>query len=278
MSEHIKQDFFSVVEWLEFLKSPTDAPEGERASMRAEENNWTQTSSLEEAIKLAEDGWNEGVERIEQLSAKLSEELVTMLHTPEVHFDVTGDMLDVGRYVNGEPEDFMSLVPAEIETHPKILHLGVNITANWNVGGETMIRKGAAVVALIDTLEQHGKRIEVDCIGHVDSEAGETTTTIRVKDSNAPVQLANLVYLLAHPSTLRRLLFCSWEHLPEEERRARGFRLGGSYGRAAALRNVEAYDIYIPETDRWSEDQVMPWLISKLSDQGIYIEKEEVYG
>lgn len=272
--EKLTQQFDNVERWLTFLRSPVPAPKLKQSSI-LNDRAFTHTGSLEEALDLAERGWPEGIERVEELSAKLSEEIIKTLHVPEVTYDVTGDMLDVGRFVRGEPEDFMTLTPAEIELEPRILHLVVNISASWGVSGGTLIRKGAAVVALVDVLERHGKRVIIDCMAKTD----DVETWVRIKESDAPVQLANLVYLLAHPSALRRLMFLSWEHFSEEIRRRYGFHYFGGYGKVEETAADKRGDIYVPGMDLrirgWDESEAVPWLLGKLSEQGIYAQKEE---
>lgn len=160
-SKELLQQFDTAEQWLAFLRTPVPAPELQQSSI-LNDYSFTRTRSLEEALALAKNGWPEGIRRIEEMSARLSEEIIKTLHVPEVTYDVTGDMLDVGRFVRGEPEDFMSLTPAEIEQEPRILHLVANICTSSSVSPETLTRKGAAVVALVDALERHGKRVIID--------------------------------------------------------------------------------------------------------------------
>src|SRR3972149_7374987 len=148
------------VEWLAFLETPTTMPLQERVSHNVGDSKWYGTGSDDAAIRLAEDGWEEGLTRLHKLSVELSDELIGLLHIPEVQFDVTGDELDVGKFVHGEPEDFMRLVPAAIEQEPKLLRVGVNFGASCGVDAEAMTRKGAAATGLIGILEQDGKRVE----------------------------------------------------------------------------------------------------------------------
>jgi len=277
----LHQEFSNVTSFLEFLRTPTTAEQAsDDASDRrdSESTRWTKTPSREAAIELAERGWQDGIKRIENLSATLSEEIIKILYVPEVHFDVSGDQLDMGRFVNGEPEDFMTLVSAEIELEPRILHLQCNVTASWNVDTETMIRKGAAVVALVYALEKHGKRVIVDVVGKTSTRSGSITTIVRIKDSNGPVNLANLVFFLAHPSTLRRLIFAAWEHEAFDVRQKLGIISGLGYGRVGELDQEEREDIYVQGMDsyirKWGADEAVPWILAQLGNQGIYTQRE----
>ena len=142
-----------------------------------------------------------------------------------------------------------------------------------------MIKKGAAITALVDALESHGKRVIVDTMSCTTRGGKSAETWVRVKDSDAPVQLANLVYMLAHPSTLRRLMFNAWEHHEARVRRLMGFTTVGTYGTPSECVREKRGDIYIDSMNAymktWNTNEVMPWLLGKLSDQGIYAEKEE---
>ena len=272
-----RQTFGSLVEWLAFLETPTTMPLHERVCHNVGDSKWYGTGSYDAAIRLAEDGWEEGLTRLHKLSVELSDELIGLLHIPEVQFDVTGDELDVGKFVHGEPEDFMTLVPAEIEQEPKLLRVGVNFGASCGVDAEAMTRKGAAATGLIDILEQHGKRVELDAITIASSSRQAVHTIIRIKDFNGPVQLANLIFALAHPSAHRRLAFCSWEHLDEDVREAIGITPLGGYGRPRDLpmEEREQYDIYVPSLyGSWDRQAAVEYIIAELSKQGIYTEKE----
>lgn len=303
------QDFYGLMDWLRFLETPIDMPNEMRVSqqqgLKAKDygiakpwKEWAGTASWEETINLAKDGWPEGTERVARYTAKLDEDLIGLLHQPEVQYDVLGDQLDIGRYVNGEPEEFMSLVPAEVERSPMLLKMAVNFAASQSIPTETMIERGATAVALVDALERHGKRVQLDAVtmsarpdltdyqrtvtyvrpGEYVS-TGYVLTRIRLKDFETPVQLANLIYVLAHPSAHRRLAFCSWEHVDADIRASLGIFLGAEYGYPDDLQEdvLDGYDIYIPalsSTRRVTMQAGVEYILAELSKQGIYAQKE----
>lgn len=278
----IKQEFANVTQWLDMLRTAEQPePHTPQTSRGGQKKSWSGTDSFEEALDLCERGWQEGLNRVEELSVRLSEQIVKTLYVPEVHFDVVGDQLDMGRFVNDEPEDFMTLVPAEIELEPRILHIVVNTFLSAGVSKEALFHKGSAICALTEALERHGKRVILDTVCAASGYGGGYSRTwVRVKDADGPVQLANLVFLLAHVSTFRRLIFGTWELLPIEQREAIGAN-GGYYGSPGELRpDEEKGDIYIgcasysnqAFRDERSTEQ---WVISELSKQGIHVEREE---
>ena len=263
------QDFDNVTDWLTFITD--EAHEKPGVSDRERERGFNETDSLAEAIHLAERGWPGGLERVRALSVKISEELIKVLYQPEVIHDVTGDCLDIGRFAAGEPDEFISLKQAEIDQEPRLLHIVASIGAIANVHSTAMIERGAAVVALIDALESHGKRVIVDCVSPVANLPEPfRMTRVRVKDANAPVQLANLVFLLAHPDSLRRLVF-----------RCREIAVGAvacerrGYGRSDEATPSEQGDIYVKSL-YGGERGITQYVLAQLSEQGIYAEKEAV--
>lgn len=260
------QEFENVSEWLAFIKEHPHSKRG--ASDRPLEHGFNRASSLDEAMMLAEQGWREGMEHVQKLSLRISEEIVKVLHTSEVVHDVTGDQLDIGRHVAGEPEEFMSFVPAEIEQHPKVLHVVSSIGALVGVSASSMIERGAAVVAMIDALESHGKRVVLDCVSPIERLPGIRLTRIRVKEADAPVQLANLVFLLAHPDSLRRLVFACREQAVGAHTCERN-----GYGSSRDLTGDETGDIYIKSL-YGGETGVTGYVLAQLSEQGVYATKE----
>lgn len=277
----IAQRFDNVSHWLEVLRvAEQPEPRTSQTSRRLTSNEWAGTKSFEAALDLCERGWQKGLEQMHKLAVRLSDNIVKTLHIPEVTHDVVGDVLDIGRFVRGEPEDFMTLTPAEIEQEPRVLHVIVNTFISSGVSAEALFGKGAAICAMVDALEQHGKRIEIDAVCAAEGRGNAYSRTwVRVKDADAPLQMANLVFLLAHPSTFRRLIFGTWELLPVEQRRGMAAD-GGYYGRPGELRpDEDRGDIYIGCSSSyvqkgWGTDRAEQWVLAQLSEQGIHTTKE----
>ncbi|KKN60707.1 hypothetical protein LCGC14_0529060 [marine sediment metagenome] len=272
MKEHI-QEFDSVQDWLKFLATKTDMPTSQRSSQEVGDRHWAGTATYAEALHLAERGWPEGVDKVHRMAVELSDKIIKKLNVPELVYDVVGDELDIGRYVEGDPEDFMTLTAQEEWQEPKILHVVANIGASAMVEADTMLRKGAAVVALVDALEQHGKRVIIDIVATATSGDRQIVTTVRIKDADAPVQLANLVFLIAHAASPRRLMFSAWEHAPETVRRAVGVFPMGGYGSPSDPAEDKRGDIYIGSLyGGWEADEAEAWVLKELGKQGIEIE------
>lgn len=122
----------------------------------------------------------------------------------DVTFDVTGDYLDIGRYLEGQPECF----GVAYNGNPTGLYvtLYVDVVANFNIHHETILRKQQRVLRLADWLEQQGVRCKIiatwsNVCGHF---------SFNVKDYGDPVNL-NDVAVTMHPEFMRRILFLACE-------------------------------------------------------------------
>lgn len=128
------------------------------------------------------------------------------------------------------------------------------------------------MAALVIMLERHGIRAEIDlCAVSGSWGAGGTTETwVRVKESDEPLHLNNLIFHLAHPASLRRLVFSAWEHLDDARRQASGFIDGRGYG--SPKQTEDQGDIYlgrISSASDWGEQRAVAWIIGQLEAQGI---------
>lgn len=98
---------------------------------------------------------------------------------------------------------------------------------------------------------------------------GEMTAT--VKRAEDALELEQLVFALAHPSTLRRLMFSVWEsdaaHMSD---------VGQNYGSVSELNNPERFDVYIAGSKygdpQWSNtDETIAWIKAQLKLQNVVL-------
>lgn len=165
-------------------------------------------ASYADALHLADHGWKEGLEKIAKLTASFTTVLANKIQKDTIRFDVSGDVLDIGRVVTGEPECFMQWETTELEqTGNKVLKIVASITVSASVTQETMIRRGAAIAALVECMELSGYRIELVISNDVEVTGEIVTQTVTVKRPSDQLQLEQLVFTLAHPSMLRRFCF-----------------------------------------------------------------------
>ena len=262
----------------------SDQREGSRESITGDKH-FTGTRSMEEALKLVRYGWEEGLERINKFKTALENALTGLIPILETHFDVVGDWLDVGRFVTGEPEVFGELVDSGLRreaTTPRIINVVANIAASASIDTETIMTRGAAMCALVDLLEKRNYRVQIDLVhaveGHRTDKRWLWESRTRVKEAGEMLQLDKLAFLMAHPSSLRRLGFAMQEHSNDEWRTVMGVSDKG-YGYGMPCETFNQGDLYMPQilsSRDWDTDVAIAWIKAMLKKQGITSEYEGI--
>ncbi len=255
---------------------------GQEESQNVEYNDrgWTGTRNFGEAIELARKGWPEGRQRAEKLIVELQDQIKGWELIREIVYDVEGLALDVGRFVNGEPEMWMTLVDTDEEREtwqPSILRITCNISASGAVGTDTFMARGVAVLALVSLLEARNVRCQIEI---VDGTRGSDSVTnfhiVTIKEASEPIQLDQIAFMMAHPSVLRRLFFRAMEYDPVEIRKAcMNFR-STSYGTPEDLPEEYRGEVYCGRmfsSRDWDSSFTVAWIKQQLKAQGFTIEE-----
>ena len=245
---------------------------------------FTHTDSLEEAMRLAKEGWAGGREQAEKIRAEIVDSVRGSFGERQVaQWDVAGADVDIGRFVVGEPEnmiDFASeIVPMQ---STKIVRMAVNFGASAASTPADLIRRGVIAAVAIDIMESRGIRVEVDAVKiasqYKDGTGGIISARIRLKSAEEPLDLDRMIFVLGHPSFLRRIWFA---YLESEA----GFREAISsrtvkVGRGGSQERLVLYgyphnevapadDIYIPANQSWTQDGAASAIVEMLAGAGI---------
>lgn len=172
--------------------------------------NWTLGVDWDRSLRMARDGWEEGVRKLFALAAMVPNNTIT---TREL--SVAGEYPDVPRYLAGDP---FNMVKRGKQRVPKpTMTIVSSIGANCHVNGQAMANYGAAIVALIDRLESRGVRCEL--IGVWRSTGLRDGSTFcfswAVKRAEDHLDLSAVAFGLGHPAMLRRLGFAVMERCPK---------------------------------------------------------------
>lgn len=233
-----------------------------------------ETNGLAGAIELMRRGWPAGVKKALAISEKIESQLYSLIERPRIDYDVTGELLDVGRFCMGEPEHWgvwhTDLSEGPGRKHVKIV---INIGASCVVDADTIIARGAVAAALVNLLELAGHRAEVTSACATASGEHKVYTYTTVKKFDDTLDLDRLTAAVAHPSNVRKIQFKHREALPETLAQATG---AGAYGRPCEAEDSERGDIYLPcmfghgEDGQWSNpDKAVAWTRNKLIELGI---------
>lgn len=251
------RDYPSFTDWLDDAElRHSEIPTVERDSRKTGYgSDWTGASDFKTALKLAREGWPEGRDHV----SRRSERFQTFVHAsgrvedraPTLVTGVAGSMVNVGLYLAGEPESMMSWQMHDA-TAP-VVELVLNITVSSSMGHQAIINRGAAACALVDLLELSGKRVEVTVALAVGTTTQEDDPRhkyidyrVIVKHAQDPLQIDQLAFALAHPSSLRRIGFSIMETAPAGYRTALGIRQNGQYGTVTETPSARGKgDLYI---------------------------------
>jgi hypothetical protein len=246
------------------------SPFAEEKSRCLDSNNFRATANWQECMTLATQGWADGAEKAKALNAQLVDKITSIIERDQLFYDVQGLDFDLGLLLSGEPEHYLNVqqVYSEGQGH-RVIKLALNITASGGIQSDILIAKGAAVSALVYALELCGNRVEVTVGGCVNRGQGEMTAT--VKRAEDALELEQLVFALAHPSTLRRLMLSVWE-----SDAAHMSNVGATYGSPSELNNPERFDVYIAGSKygdpQWSNtDETIAWIKAQLKLQNVVL-------
>lgn len=250
-------------------------------------SSWNGNVSWARSLALAVEGWTEGEQRIRELSRRLEAHITHRIVREEFNYDVEGMAFDVARFLNGEPEHWIRPEEATVTTDhgSKHVKLVVNISASSAVSPEAIIARGAAVAALVELLEYADHRVEVwitnpSSAAHRYGEAYAPpiyVCDVKVKSFDQPLDMGLLAFALAHPATLRRLMFAAQECADPSI--VKYVTHSNSYGYPTENDAAKAEaGIYLPGSKLWdsaadwtSPESVETWILAELAKQGIVL-------
>lgn len=262
--------FNSLVEMADYAgatpKSKRQASD-ERGEWRTE---WSGAQSLDHAMELAHAGYGEIRPEVDKILAVLEERLAERFGNRFVtEYSVTGGSVDMGKFVTGEPECMMDWVSEPAASMGRVVKICIAGTVSAGIKPDMIIRRGTAVVALLDTLHKLGVGLELWWDSTIEgSDHIKHSTAVRLHDSAEPLDVDNLMWAVAHPSMLRRVTFAVQER--SETAKAQG--VGYGYGRCCdmALPKVMDFDVTLErlEAGDLSESDPLKWVIQTVEGLG----------
>jgi hypothetical protein len=247
------------------------------SSQKAGDGSFQACKSFEAADNLARYGWTEGRTSIEAVVTSVG--LGSYARVQEFVPDVSGAVVDVAAAIAGVPESMLEFVEVDKRGAGKLIRLVVNCVAHAGIHADTLKRRGAAVLALVDALESAGLVAEVDIV-FFEHSTGDHVTVVHVKRAGETFDPDRLAYAVAHPDFFRRHIFATWERQAPQVRKELGVE-GGSYGYPKDAEDVgfeiAEGDIYLPRVqdnggDWANEKTVKAWVLQQLAEQGVEAE------
>lgn len=166
------------------------------SSIEVGDKEWFGTSSLEGAIDLFRNN------RSGLLPKGFKQQKINNVHSLgiDVEFDVTGDYLDMGRYMSGESEVFGTNINGDLTGKVVSVYINASVTAYWSAKG--VMRGAERLAEIINALYISGAKVSTTFM------SAEETQWIEVKlnDFGDPIDPVDLI-AVASPAFIRRLCF-----------------------------------------------------------------------
>lgn len=218
-----------------------------KSSQQENDPGWQGTATFQEAVEQSKKGWPEGVQRLSDIRASLEHlvEKAVAVRGRNLRWDVTGDFLDVGRMLSGEPEcigEFRDESEGQLQT--RVVRLVANVSAMGGVGSESIFSAGAALYAAVDILESLGHRVELWLGSGSERNAKRLQVYVLIKDASQQFDPDRLAFFLCSNASLRRLFFSVEEDL--------GFPPNGT---STTPLVADSDMIVTPEVSQWDNTQ-----------------------
>lgn len=188
-------DVFRVIDRLNWTPQRSKSSDS-----RGREGSFHTFDSLAEASDI----FKNHPEKVREFSA--NDDSLERIDSPgkDVLFDITGDYLDIDRYLTGEPEMFGNAVMG----NPKSIFATINILDSMvsYTNNEYQLVKQKRILRLVDWLETQGIRCQI--ISQSDSSVA--FTSVVVKEFQDPFNLNDLA-IACHPDWFRRVMFLVYE-------------------------------------------------------------------
>lgn len=159
-------------------------------------DGWYGTKSLDQAIDLFRN------KRHELLPKGFQQKYIKNINANgiDAEYNVTGDYLDMGRYMSGEPEVFGTNINGDLTG--KVIRVYINASVSANYDAEDVMLGAEKLAEVINALYVSGARVSTTFM------SAEETQWIEVKlnDFGDPLNPVDLV-AVASPSFIRRLCF-----------------------------------------------------------------------
>jgi hypothetical protein len=234
--------------------------------------------SMPDALKLAENGWKEGVEKVDKLS-KLIYALNPEFKRP-IAYGVAGSTPNVARAIAGNPLNMRLVEPASSRKRP-VLTIVANMCESSGTKAEHITSKAATLIAVIDQIEAKGYGVEIIALAQTNTnyrseEKGDYSTcyitSVKIKEAHHPMDVARLAFGIGHVGMFRRLVFADWGY----SQHTRG--IGSHFGYVSQIHSnkiLQEQHIYvIPKgvsdfkDDETCADKGVKWIINNLKKQG----------
>lgn len=207
------------------------------------------SDSFEESLRLADQGWMEGINKMDE-AASNNYEISGNYIASEDGYGPAGAFPIIPLYTAGCVENMLT-AKSENKPFARILfYCGYH----GGTDSDEIMKFGAKILNLVDEIDAAGISTEVDAgFCAVDSDS-TISAIVNIKQAGQPLDLGRLSFSACHPSFFRRLGFSVIETCPYKKLAAE-FTHRGYGSRKQFSKNItDQYDVYIKEMDDGQSD------------------------
>lgn len=277
---HLMVRYDSVSDALKDVKSRRDPASSSTAG--TSDADWYGTPTFEAAVSLCQDGWHDARPKMDAVLVPLRERLSTVLDVvPTRALDITGYEPDIDLYLDGELECMVDDLFIEAPKTGKVFTMLVSASYDGGHLGDTILKRGAVIAALVEAFVILGYElevyVEVSSTGYMDNNPLVWTMLTRAHSAGYNMDLDQLAFVIGHPSWLRRIVFGCMEGESDQVRKGLGATTSGGYGRPTPLQSAKLVNasmvVSLGSRDMYDTDPLQ-WVLNQLEAQGIYEPKE----
>jgi hypothetical protein len=271
-------DFVSFAERVERERKGMMFGGMECASATKGQESWYGTSSLAEAIALARRGWPQGRMQMRDIRDKLKiDSLMPTTQRFTTSYDVSGDAPDIGRFLQGEPENMITQQDNLIAQRGKVIRLILSRSGLGYVEAKQMVRRGVAIYLAFETLMKLGYSTQLMIAFSSERGGYLYEQHVPVLYPGDPANLDTLAFMMLQPAVPRRLCFATKECEPMEIRKQLGFYDDGGYAHSCEPVSLPENDLFL----NWDkglldrDEDIIPFTYDILRRVGIKIDEEK---
>ena len=245
----IEREFVSLSDLINF---------GRAHASHREDAEWAGVRTFDEAETLARNGWHDIRDDIDRIVDSIRNDLrETTADVWTARHDVTGAAVDVGAFLQGVPECMVEHNLTREASFGRVVVVNVNVGALADVSPDHIMKRGAAIVALIETLAILNHTVELWAESTV-TQAGNTVTIhTRIKAEAEPLDVDAIMYCFAHPSMLRHLVFAARKRMTGSSNgMTQRSRKGETIGAHVEIDTPSHYEQAVTDAAEWIRDRL----------------------
>jgi hypothetical protein len=207
-----------------------------------DKRDFNQYADYSDIKKLALTGWQVGTDDIVSQVTDIKHAEMDMLKGYAM--DVEGQFFDIGMVISGEPECWFKPAKKPVK---KVVSICVNIAGSGGVDASSLARRGAAILALVDRLQELNYIVELTAVCGAEHADNKNISFAWFEFGTTPLDIDAAALTLAHTGWFRVACFALTECCG-------GGDPGQYYCKELDRDERKKFNIYIPSGDIRNKD------------------------